>query len=253
VIPFSRTLLSPRAFDGRTSSPPLATLLSVALLLGVLRCGGDPPPAPTPTGGVVVLGSSTAAGTGATAGHSWVALVQQAAQRDCPALPVLNLAVGGFTTAQALPTGTQTAAGRPNVDAAHNLTVALGQGPALVLIQFPSNDAANHYPLSETLANHGTLRDGVRAAGAVEVILGPFPRSFTEQAQVDLMTGLRDALPAVGSPRYLPLWSDLAQGDAQVLPAYAFGDGIHLNDAGHKLIADKVLASDAWKAFCKAK
>lgn len=231
--------------------PRLLTLLSTALLLGSLRCGGTPAPPPV-TGGVVVLGSSTAAGTGATSGHSWAALVQQAAQRDCPALPFTNLAVSGYTTTQALPTGTSTG-DRPYPDPAHNLTAALSLKPALVLVQFPSNDAANRYPLAETLANHTTLRDGVRGAGAAEVILGPFPRAFTDPAQVALMTGLRDALPSVGAPRYLPLWSELAQSDAQVLPALAYGDGIHLNDAGHALIAQRVLATEAWKAFCTAK
>ncbi len=72
-----------------------------------------------------------------------------------------------------------------------------------MLRQFPSNDAANRYPLDETLANHTTLRDGLRGAGAVEVILGPFPRAFTDQSQVALMTGLRDSLPAVGAQRVL--------------------------------------------------
>ena len=32
--------------------------------------------------------------------------------------------------------------------------------------------------------------------------------------------------------------------------AYTYGDGVHLSDPGHQLIADKVLASQAWKAVC---
>jgi lysophospholipase L1-like esterase len=229
---------------------PTATLVAGALVLGFLRCGGEP--ARPIQGGVVVLGSSTAAGVGASAGHSWVALVQQAARRDCPALPFTNLAASGYTTAQVLPTGTGTGQ-RPSPDPAHNLTAALALEPALVLLQFPSNDASNRYPLAETLANFAALRDGVRRAGALEVIVGPFPRAFTDPAQVSLMTGLRDALPAVGAPRYLPLWSDLAQSDVLVPAAYASGDGVHLSDAGHGVIAQKVLASAAWREVCKGK
>jgi lysophospholipase L1-like esterase len=93
----------------------------------------------------------------------------------------------------------------------------------------------------------------VRGAGAVEVIVGPFPRAFPAADQVALMTGLRDALPTVGAPRYLPLWADLAMTDNLVLAKYSFGDGIHLNDAGHALIAQKVLASEAWRAVCASK
>ena len=89
--------------------------------------------------------------------------------------------------------------GRPPPSPGRNLDAALALQPALVLVEYPSNDAANSYPLAETLANHATIRDGIRAAGATDVIIGPFPRAFTLPAQVALMTGLRDELPAVGA------------------------------------------------------
>jgi lysophospholipase L1-like esterase len=179
-----------------------------------------------------------------------VALVQAAAGASCPSVTVANLAYPGYTTAQALPVGASRPAGRPASDTARNLEAALALKPVLVLLQFPSNDAAQSFPLSETLANHTTLRDGVRAAGAVDVIIGPFPRAFTDAPTIALMTGLRDGLPAVGAPRYLPLWTDLAKSDNAVLDQYGYGDGIHVNDAGHRLIADKVIDSAAWQAVC---
>jgi lysophospholipase L1-like esterase len=67
---------------------------------------------------------------------------------------------------------------------------------------------------------------------------------------VALMIALRNALPAVAAPRHLALWDDLAATDSCVLGAYASGDGVHLNDAGHALIAARVLASPAWAAVC---
>jgi lysophospholipase L1-like esterase len=33
---------------------------------------------------------------------------------------------------------------------------------------------------------------------------------------------------------------------------YGAGDGIHLNDSGHALVAEQVMASPAWKAVCPA-
>jgi lysophospholipase L1-like esterase len=200
---------------------------------------------------VAVIGSSTAAGTGATTGHGWVELVRTAATTACPRVTVTNLAVPGTVTWQGLPASAGSVpAGRPAPLPGANLDTALALKPALVLVQYPSNDAASYYPLAETLANHAILRDGIRAAGATDVILGTFPRSFTDPAQVALMTGLRDALPAVAVPRYLELWTDLAAADNLVSSAYAKGDGIHLNDAGHALIAAKILASEAWMAVC---
>jgi acyl-CoA thioesterase-1 len=184
---------------------------------------------------VAVMGSSTAMGVGASAGNGWVDRVRAAAKAACPDITVSNLAVSGSNTSQGL---------------AH-LDAALALKPVLVLVQYPSNDAASRYPLSGTLANLATIRDGIRASGAVAVILGPFPRGFTDPVRVALMTGLRDAMPAIAAPHHIDLWSDLAATDSQVVAAFASGDGVHLGDAGHALIADKVLASEAWKATCR--
>jgi len=222
------------------------TLLSMCAATALACAGGSATPA-RPMVAVAVLGSSTAFGTGAsTSSNRWVERVRAAAATACPQLVITNLAVGGTTTLDGLPASPGFTPLRPNT----NLDTALALRPALVLVEYPSNDAANLIPLAETLANHVTLRDGIRAAGALDIIIGPFPRGFTVPAQVALMTGLRDQLPAVGAPRYIALWADLAFSDTLVNSPYAYGDGVHLSDAGHALIASKVLASDAWKAVC---
>ena len=229
---------------------PLASLFATAALAAAsLACSSTVTPRPDVQ--VAVMGSSTAAGTGATAGNSWVDRVRLAAATACPQVKLTNLAVGGTTTSAGLPTSSAPPpAGREPPMVGHNLDAALALKPALVLVEYPSNDANGFIPLAETLAYHTTFRDGIRAAGASDVIIGPFPRAFTDAGQVALMTGLRDALPAVGAPRYIELWTDLASSDTEVKTTYASGDGIHLNDPGHALIADKVLASAAWKAVC---
>lgn len=232
-----------------TSIAAAALLAAAAVSCAGARVGVTPG---RPTIAVVIMGSSTAAGTGASAGKAWVERVRSAAAVACPRVTITNLAVGGTVTWQGLPARAGTPpAGRPAPLPAANLDAALALGPALVIVHYPSNDAARAYPLAETVANHGALRDGIRAAGALDLILGPFPRSFASPAQVALMTGLRDALPAVGAPRYLDLWTELAAAENRVAGAYAGGDGIHLGDAGHALIAAKVLASDAWTAVCR--
>ena len=233
----------------RASSPAHRAAACLAgLALAAAGCASSPPP---PQGKlVVVLGASTAAGAGSAAGHSWVALLQANAATACPAVTIKNLAYPGYTTPRALPAAAARPAGRPASDSARNLDAALAFKPVLVLVQFPSNDAAAGYPLDETIANLTTLREGVRAAGALDELIGPFPRAFPDAPSVALMTGLRDRLPAVGAPRYLALWSDFAKADNQLLDAYSFGDGIHVNEAGHALIAMRVLASAGWAAVC---
>jgi lysophospholipase L1-like esterase len=220
--------------------------LPALLAATALACGAASTSPARPTVAVAVLGSSTAFGTAASSGNGWVERVRAAAATACPQLVITNLAVGGTTTRDGLPASAGFTPPRPGT----NLDAALALRPALVFVQYPSNDANSLYPLAETLANHVTLRDGIRAAGAVDVIIGPFPRGFTDPAKVELMTGLRDQLPAVGAPRYIELWADLAASATQVVPPYAAGDDIHLSDPGHALIASKVLASAAWKAVC---
>lgn len=200
---------------------------------------------------VVVIGSSTAAGVGASAPErSWVGRMKSHAAARCPLTLVKNLGVGGYTTWQGMPVTAQRPAGRPVSEPAHNVEAALAMRPDLVLILFPSNDAANKYSLSETLANHTAMRDAVRAAGVKEMIIGPFPRQFGDTTQVSLMTALRDGLPALGAPRYLALWPALAKSDTTLKDGYGAGDGIHLSDTGHALLADLVLATPSWAAVC---
>lgn len=156
---------------------------------------------------VVIIGSSTAAGVGASApANSWAGRLGAVAAQRCPLTKITNLALGGYTTWHGMPAAAPRPSGRPASDPARNVEAALKLRPDLVMILFPSNDAASKFPLSETLANQAALRDSVRAAGAADLIIGPFPRNFADPAQVALMTGLRDGLPAIGAPRYVALW-----------------------------------------------
>lgn len=203
---------------------------------------------------VVIIGSSTAAGTGASSkATSWAGRIGAAAAERCPQTRIVNLGVGGYTTWQGMPAAASRPMGRPASDAAHNVEAALALHPDLVMIFFPSNDAASNFPLSETLANQTALRDRVRTAGAADMIIGPFPRSFTDAGKIGLMTGLRDQLSTIGGTRYVALWDALAATDRAVQAEYAAGDGIHLNDAGHAVIAQKVQSSPAWADVCPAR
>ena len=238
----SKTPQSPP--DSPQDLSPIADLASVP----DQRAPADLRPVPH---SVVVIGSSTAAGTGASSpATSWVGRITAAAAERCPQTKITNLGVGGYTTWQGMPAAASRPAGRPASDAMHNVEAALALHPDLVMIFFPSNDAASSFPLSETMANQTALRDSVRTAGAADMIIGPFPRAFTDPGQIALMTGLRDQLPAIGASRYVALWDALAATDNMVQTQYAAGDGIHLNDAGHAVVAQLVQASPAWAAVC---
>lgn len=225
------------------------------VLLGLLAgCGGGsaadeaPPPAPDPAvplvspGLWVVLGSSTAAGVGATPGQSWPdRLAASMAGRQ---VVLHNLARAGSLTPQALPASAPASAPRPAPDPALNLDRALGFAPRLILLAFPTNDAVAGYSASETAANLDTLRRVAASAGSATVVMGSQPRSGLTEAQQATLAEMDRLLAARAGHCFLPLHAALADpaSGVDIAPAYAAGDGIHLNDAGHARIRELLQA-----------
>src|SRR6476469_6554639 len=78
---------------------------------------------------LVVLGSSTAAGTGASVPDSaWVNRLQAEYAKnrnDNQDTTIINLAVGGYVTYKVMPNDYVTPAGKPAADTARNVTKAL--------------------------------------------------------------------------------------------------------------------------------
>jgi acyl-CoA thioesterase I len=242
----------------------LATLATLATLLPLAGCGGGSggggatppaPPAAAPAppdpgrpaaplvapGRWVVMGSSTAAGVGASPGQGWVARVE--AELTPLGVTATNLARSGLVSTQALPVGAPVPADQPAPDPRVNLDRALAESPRLLLLSFPTNDTARGLPPADTLAHLQLLRERAAAAtpSAAVLVLSSQPRDgFTaaQRGQVEELDRL--AAQAFGA---CFVRTRLALSDAQgrIAAVYSAGDGIHLNDAGHALVADRVL------------
>ena len=110
----------------------LRQLVAAAMLVLLAACGGGgeaaPPEPPRPW---LVLGSSTAAGVGATPGNSWAAQLD-AALRTARQAGVTNRAKSGATTYNALPAASARPAGRPATDATQDIALALDARPPVV-------------------------------------------------------------------------------------------------------------------------
>jgi len=189
----------------------------------------------------VVLGSSTAAGVGADPGRGWVALV--AADVAPLQVSVLNLARGGMVSSEALPVGTPVPDQRPGPDARVNLDRALAESPRLLLLSFPTNDTALGMAAEETLANLLRLRDGAAAATppAAVLVLSSQPREGFDpvrQARLEALDAL--AAQAFGAC-FVRTRLALSDTQGRIAAAYSAGDGIHLNNAGHALVAEQVM------------
>ena len=198
---------------------------------------------------VVVLGSSTAEGTGASVSESsWVGRYRAALQQLNPDHVVTNLALGGYTTWHVRPTGAPYPVDRPAPDPMRNVTRALSLGADAIIINLPTNDVAAGYSIGEQVANDDLVRSVAAAASVPVWVTTSQPRNFSG-AFLDSLKKLRDTT-FVRYGRYaIDFWNDLAAPSGTILPAYDSGDGIHLNDAGHRILFERALAEDIHKIF----
>jgi lysophospholipase L1-like esterase len=189
---------------------------------------------------LVVLGSSSAAGEGASSSsRGWVSLLSSSLDGVVATeWSLRNLAQGGYTTSELLPSS----------GANGNIDDALELEPDLVIVALAgSNDLSAGTSESDFLARLSTLRDTARDAGV--------PVFFVSTAPKDLGTSERQALrdwaeamtmrfsscwapgrAAEYSPCFVDIFEPLASSSLGIDAAYNAGDGIHLNDAGHQVI-----------------
>ena len=189
---------------------------------------------------VVVLGSSTAAGTGpSTQDSAWVWRYRNYLQSLNPANQVINYGVGGTTTYHIMPDFFIPPSGRPNPNPAQNITLALAQNPDAIIINMPSNDAATGVPASETTANFDSLFSMGNRAGVKVYICTTQPRNFGASG-VATQIAVRDYVLNTFGHYALDFWNPFATPGGQIDNLYDSGDGVHMNDFGHRLLNEKV-------------
>ncbi len=196
---------------------------------------------------VVVLGSSTAAGTGPTdPANAWVNLYRSHLKEINISNEVINLAVGGYSTYQVMPSSFTAPTGRPSPDAAHNITMAISLSPDVIIINLPTNDAASSYTKEEQMYNYSVILDSAAANNIPVYVATTQPRNLTADLRQNLMD-MRDSINKYLGDNAIDFWSNIAASDGTIAPEYDSGDGVHLNDAAHILLASRVEAEDILK------
>ncbi len=192
---------------------------------------------------IVMLGSSTSAGTGANPPDSaWVNRFRKHLLSNDSTWRVANLAVGGFKTYHVMPTGFVPPAGRPTPRTSNNISYALEYNPVAIIINLPSNDAASGYPISEQIANYDTLVNFAAQRNIRFWITTTQPRNFTSQSQLDALMAMRDSTWSRYGSMGIDFWTGIALSTGYINPLYNSGDGIHLNNAGHRIIYERAAA-----------
>jgi len=206
----------------------------------------------TDTCTIVVIGSSTAAGTGASVADSaWVnRYTTYTYQRDTR-FNVINLARGGYRTYHLLPTGDTLSAGVGiEIDTTRNITKALSFNPSAVIINLPSNDAASSFPPEDQMRNFRIMESAAAANGVRTYVCTTQPRNFGNPAQIEIQTATRDSILAYFGSNAIDFWTDLADSEGKIRPEVNSGDGVHVNDLGHGFLFQRVVDKALTDSLC---
>lgn len=199
---------------------------------------------------IVVLGSSTAAGAGASPkSNSYVNLFTQYLITSVNSgSTVTNLAIGGATTYKMQPGWYSSPSGYP-VDPERNIDAALALNPDGILLNYPSNDADRNIPIAAQQSNFLRVVDKADSANVPVWITSTQPRNISEAQRADLIF-MRDWLQATFTSRYIDFWTTIANTDGTIVAAYNSGDGVHLNNAGHAILFERVKNSGMIAEIC---
>lgn len=191
---------------------------------------------------IVVMGSSTAAGQGASSPTtSWVGRLQTHFRKnngDGLDTTVTSIAFSGQTTYHQMPTGfISPIPGRPAPDPNSNVTRALSFSPDVIIINLPTNDIANGYTKKECMDNFRLMYQAITAANVRCYITTSQPRSLSTALKDSLKT-LADSVKNNFALHSIDFWTDLVTTDGlnNIRPEVSVGDGIHINDVGHNYV-----------------
>ena len=192
---------------------------------------------------IVVIGSSTAEGLGAsTIENSWVYKYNEALFQKNTMLNVINLGLGGLTTYDLLPTESSTVLpSGVTIKTDRNITKALSYNPVAIILNLPSNDTSNGYSASTQLANFSEINAEATNSAIPIWITTTQPRYFSNPADVQTQRDVRDAILSTYTDKALDFWTDIAASDGTIIPNLNSGDGTHVNDEGHSILLNKVM------------
>jgi lysophospholipase L1-like esterase len=186
---------------------------------------------------MVVIGSSTSAGNGASPiANSVINKITAYFQGLYNNFVTVNSAVAGQSSYQLLPTGSPAVANRPAPNTSGNVTWAIAQNPSFVLINIPTNDTADGYTNDEYLSNLNTITNALTTAGIKYFITTTQPRN-TNQYVADSLRALCDIIKNAYGVNVLDWYTPIANLSTNfIASAYDSGDGTHVNNAGHALL-----------------
>lgn len=198
---------------------------------------GDGPPSSMAEFRIAVIGSSTAAGDGASDGdRAWVGLLESdLAAALTGRLSMWNFAEGGYTAYEL----------EPGSGARGSVDDALAVRPDLLVVALAgSNDLTPEITTEKFISQLVSVRDAATAAGTPTFFMGILPKTFS-QGERELLASWNQAMqqsfrscwvPGAAAPHqacFIDVFDALASAELGLAPELDSGDGSHPNDAGH--------------------
>jgi lysophospholipase L1-like esterase len=201
---------------------------------------------------IVVLGSSTAYGTGAsTSDSSWVSIYRRYVKTKNINSQVFNLGIPGYRTYQNLrPDGYIPPPNRPAPAAGFNITAALALNPDAILINMPSNDAASNYTVAEQMAN---FDETFRIADSAQIpiwVTTTQPRLYMSADQMQNLRDMRQWIIDRFGAKSVNFWDGIANPDGTVASLY-YVDNVHVNNRGHEEFFIRMRSECILDSLCK--
>jgi lysophospholipase L1-like esterase len=196
---------------------------------------------------VVIMGSSTAAGYGASTYQlSWAGRLESNFNMNATDgidTTFFNIAVGGYSTYLEMPAGYVPPAGRPASDPMANITKALSYNPDVVIINLPSNDVGAGYSITETMYNLRLMYNSISLSGAKCYITTSQPRNDYSDVQRQALLEMKDSILTQFPAFSINFWDDLVTSDGMNMLRDDRRDPtspVHPNDIGHGFLFGRV-------------
>jgi lysophospholipase L1-like esterase len=190
------------------------------------------------TTALAVLGSSTAAGTGASqASRSWVGLLQVWLAKTKWG-NIINLAAPGVLSTSALCTQQVNSNISELISPTRNVDRALKLGATRLILSFPSNDATNGMPAEQTIGNLLDMRQCAQSNDKVRVaVMSSLPRDGLTKQQNATIAQIDAVMRKEFGACFINVRSTVADSSNEnIRHDLSAGDGVHFNDAGHAII-----------------
>jgi lysophospholipase L1-like esterase len=200
---------------------------------------------------IVVVGSSTAYGTGANPiDSSWVNKFRSYLLIQNKQIEVINIATLGLTSYDVSPTGTYVPSPF-TIDTLHNITKALSLNPDAIILNLPSDDVARGIPTDTIHKNFNIIAAETDAKKIPLWVTTTQPRDVLSPAERTLQMDLRDWINITYGNKSVDFWSTVSNADGTINSQYSAGDGVHLNNSGHHILFTRIVKENIWDTICK--